>query len=77
MKQIPSIVFNAVKDEKLFDLVKIETEKNKKKTFYEDRPFKEGDKVLFQKDKGSWRENKTYIILFLNEKAKGTKYEKY
>ena len=30
-KQIPSIVFNAVKDEKLFDLVKIETEKNKKK----------------------------------------------
>ena len=44
-KQILSIVFNAVKDEKLFDLVNIETEKNKKR-FYEDRPFKEGDKVL-------------------------------
>ena len=29
------------------------------------------------KDKGSWRENKAYIILFLNEKAKGTKYERY
>ena len=30
IKQIPSIVFKAVKDEKLFDLVKIETEKIKK-----------------------------------------------
>ena len=30
-QKIPSIAFNAVKDEKLFDLVKIETEKNKKK----------------------------------------------
>ena len=29
------------------------------------------------KNKGSWRENKTYIILLLNEKAKGTKYERY
>ena len=28
---MPSIVFNAVKDEKLFDLVKIKTEKNKNK----------------------------------------------
>ena len=33
-KQIPSIVFNAVKDENLFDLVKIETEKNKKKILW-------------------------------------------
>ena len=29
------------------------------------------------KNKGSWRENKTYIILLLNDKAKGTKYERY
>ena len=32
-KQIPSIDFNVVKDEKLFNLVKIEREKNKKKDF--------------------------------------------
>ena len=44
-KQIPSIVFNAVKGEKWFDLAKIETEKTRKR-FYEDRSFKEGDKVL-------------------------------
>ena len=43
-QQIPSIVFNTVKDYKLFDLVKIETEKTRKN--YEDRPFKEGDKVI-------------------------------
>ena len=41
----PSIIFNALKDEKWFDLVKIETEKTRKR-YYEDRPFKEGDKVL-------------------------------
>ena len=29
------------------------------------------------KNKGSLRENKTYIILLLNEKAKDTKYERY
>ena len=42
-KQIPSIVFNTVKN--IFDLVKIETEKTRKK-FLEDRPFKEEVKVL-------------------------------
>ena len=31
LKNAPSIVFNAVKDEKLFDLVKIETEKTRKR----------------------------------------------
>ena len=38
--------FNAVKDEKLFVLVKIEIE-NQEKRFYKDRPFKEGDKVCY------------------------------
>ena len=44
-KQIPSFVFDEVKDKKLFDLVEIETKK--KKRFYEDRPFKERDKICF------------------------------
>ena len=52
-KQISSVVFNAVKDEKLkkklFDLVKIETDKIEKRS-YEDRPFKEGDKWVFHQE---------------------------
>ena len=37
-QKIPSIALNATKDEKIFDLVKIETEKTRKR-FYENRPF--------------------------------------
>ena len=44
-KKKPSTVLNAVKDKKLFDLVKIEQRKTRKR-LYEDRPFKEGDKAL-------------------------------
>ena len=43
-KQIPSIYFNEVKDKKIFDLVKIETEKTSKRIL-EDRQFKVRDKV--------------------------------
>ena len=74
-KQIPSIVFNAVKDEKLFDLVKIETEKTRKR-FYEDRPFKEGDKVLCS-SRIKEVEGRTKHHLVSKWKTKGNKCERY
>ena len=40
IQQQNKYLFNAVKDEKLFDSIKIETEKTRKR-FYEDKPFKE------------------------------------
>ena len=47
-KQIPSIVFNALKDEKLFDLVKIETEKQDKDFIMIDHLKKETHCVVHQ-----------------------------
>ena len=46
-KQIPSIIFNAVKGEKWIDLVKIKKNTHTRKRFYEDKPFKEGDKERY------------------------------
>ena len=68
-KQIPYIVFNAVKDEKILDLVKIETVKTRKRV-YEDRPFKEGDIVRCSSRIEEAEGRKTYIIFFLKEKSK-------
>ena len=66
-KQIPFC--NTVRDEILFDLVKIETE-NTRKRFYEDKQFKEGNKERCSPRIEEAEGRKTYIILFLNEKLK-------
>ena len=67
-QKISSIVFNAVNDEKLFDLVKIENRKQNK--IYEDKSLKEGDKVCcsqrIKEDEG----RKTYMMFFSKEKTK-------
>ena len=76
-KQIPSIVFTEVKDEKLFGLVKIETEKIRKR-LYEDRPFKEGDIVRCSSriEETECRKN-LYQLIPKGKKFKGTKYERH
>ena len=49
-----------------------------RKRFYEDRPFKEGNKVLCSsRIKEAEERTKLISSFFLNEKTKGTKYERY
>ena len=49
-----------------------------KKRFYDDRPFKEGDKVhCSSRIKEAEGRTKLISSFFLNWKTKGTKYEKY
>ena len=51
--------------------------KDHKKRFYEDKPFKEGDKERCSSRIDEAEGRKTYISFLLNEKAKGTKNERY